>query len=278
MRKFYTLLFFSLILLSCSREDDAQNSKVDNALMTKLNLFIFDPFAKVSQNETDSNYEFEYDNEKRLIRKIGGFLYSSNAAAAGVNSIFSKKVYTTLLYNGNNVTVEQFYNDPIYTMPKNTKYITLNTAGQITTKVTPDYQNKIHDTKETYQYTNGKLSVITTTLPNEPYDPKDPNDYIRTYSEKFFYDAKGNLSKTEYYELQNGIPKGKKILRTFENYDNSTNPTKSLTLLNEYFYRSLSKNNFRKYTEIVYYMDYEMSSAEIGWVFDYDAKGNVITN
>lgn len=109
-----------------------------------------------------------------------------------------------------------------------------------------------------------------------PYFPNDPNDYILTYSEKFYFDTNGNLSKSEYTEKRNGIEEGEKIIRIFENYDTSINPTEKFYLLEEYFYRSLSKNNFRKYKEIHYDNGILTSSAEHSWTFNYDANGNII--
>ena len=68
---------------------------------------------------------------------------------------------------------------------------------------------------------------------------------------------------------------GEKIIRFFENYDNSYNPFKRFTLLDEYFYRSLSQNNFRNYKE-------EKTESGITnvslqeWGFNYDTSGQII--
>lgn len=117
---------------------------------------------------------------------------------------------------------------------------------------------------------------IKTTFPNTPYT--FPDNYLLTYSEKFNFDSNGNLSKAEYIEQRNGINKGRKIVRIFENYDNSINPLKRFYLLDQYFYGSISKNNYRKYTEIHYEDDVITTKYESNWKYLYDQNGNILVN
>lgn len=109
-----------------------------------------------------------------------------------------------------------------------------------------------------------------------PFDSTDPNDYILTYLEKFYFDTNGNLTKAEYFEQRNGINNGEKIIRTFENYDNSYNPFKRLKLLDEFFFLSLSKNNYRKYSEIHYQNETVISTTNRNWSYSYDVNGQII--
>lgn len=148
----------------------------------------------------------------------------------------------------------------------------------IAEKEVPDRFSSYRYKKEFYYYKNGLLDEIKTTFPNALYDPTDPNDYIETYSERFYYDATGNLTRTEYFELHSGFKTENKRIRQFENYDNSGNPFKRFTLLDEYFYRSLSKNNFRSYREEVYRFDELISRKTQEWTFNYDANGQIIIN
>lgn len=274
MKQIITLLLIGIIAVSCSRDDEPQKKDAEESLVTKIALNVYNPSS--SSNETELFFLFNYDNQKRLIKKTGGFLELSGST--GYNGFFTKNIYTSLIYNDNKVTVENFSSSNEFTVPKKTKHYILNNSKEIITKETPNDTNNYLLKKEIFEYSNSKLVEIKTSLPNMPYFPQDPNDYILTYSEKFYYDLNGNLSKTEYYEQRNGINMGEKIVRTFENYDTSSNPTKYFYLLDEYFYRSVSKNNFRKYSEQIYNNNVLTSTSESSWTFNYDSNGNIILN
>jgi len=218
------------------------------------------------------DFYFEYDTQKKLIKKTSG-IYSSNG-------YFLNNFYTSLIYKGNKVTVEEFSSLATHIVFKNTNYYTLNNKNQIIIREIPDTQHNDRYKKYLYKYDNNKLIEITTTLPNRPYDINKPYySYVLTYSEKLYYDSNGNLSKTEYYEQHDGVNVGNKIIRTFEDYDTSYNPTKRLFLLEEYFYRSLSNNNFRKYTKNTYgEFNNLISFSTTSLGFTYDSSGNIIIN
>lgn len=275
MRHLIRFLFIGIFIISCSRtEDSPENNVVNEPLITKVNAYLFFP-GLMPNNSVEPNFNIEYDSNQRPTKKNGGFF--SVSPSTGYSVSFTDKIYTSLIYTGQNVTVENFYSSPDYTVQKSTKYFTLNSLNQIDRKEIPNNNNYLLK-KQTFNYLDNKLSEIKTTLPNMPYDPTDPNDYLLTYFEKFYYDTNGNLTKSEYFEQENGINKGEKVIRTFENYDNSTNPFKRLQLLDEFFYRSLSKNNYRKYTEIHYYYEVIGSTSTTSWTFNYDTNGQIIIN
>lgn len=275
IKKIIPILLFGFLSISCSRnEENPENPDVNDPLVTKMSANVFYP-GSMSYNQSVLNFSFEYNSSQRLTKKIGGFLPVSGST--GLSGFFTDKIYTSLIYTNNNVTVENFSSSTDFTVPKNTKYYTLNSLNQIVSKEIPNTSNYWLK-KQTFTYLDNKLIDIKTTLPNMPYDPTDPNDYIMTYLEKFYYDANGNLIKSEYFEQQNGINKGEKIVRTFEDYDNSTNPTKRLQLLDDFFYRSISKNNFRKYTEIHYNNDVLTSTNITTWTFNYNSNGQITIN
>ncbi len=272
MKKIITILLLGFVMISCSRNED--NPVVNEPLITKMNTNVFYPGSS-SYDQAELKFNFEYDANQKLTKEIGGFLPVSGSS--GIGGLFTDKVYTSLIYTNNTVTVEDFSSTTDFDVLKNTKYFTLNILNQILTKEIPN-SNNYWLKKQTFKYLDNKISEIKTVLPNVPYNPTDPNDYIWTYLEKFYYDTNGNLTKTEYFEQQNGINKGEKVVRTFEDYDNSTNPCRRLQLLDKFFYRSLSKNNFRKYTEVHY--DYEVltSTNTTTWDFNYDSGGQLIIN
>lgn len=264
MKQILTFLTLGILLFSCSsNEEEIENNQNNASLITKMS-----PYSLTSVNQSGLYTYFEYDTNKRLTKKIRGF------GPLG----FSNDIYTSLVYDNNIVTIENFSTSKDFTIPKNSIYITLNDAMQIQEKEIPFDFNRVWDKKQVYNYSNNKLVEIKTTFPNYPYDSTDPTDYIITYSEKFYYDSNGNLSKTEYFEQHNGINKGEKIVRIFENYDNAPNPLKRFYLLNQYFYGSISKNNYRKYTEIHYDDDMMTSTNETSWTYLYDTNGNILVN
>lgn len=278
MKRIITILLLGTIFFSCSRNDDDITNNGNELVLDKVHVYftVANLDAIINSNGNELFYYFEYDSNQRLIKKIGGFLPISSST--GYES-FADKIYTTLLYNNNKVTVENFSSSPEFTVPKKSNYYTLNNSNQIIEKEIPDTNDNYLFKKQIFNYSNNKLVEIKTIFPNMPYYSADPNDYVLTYSEKFYYDSDSNLSKTECFEQHNGINMGEKVVRIFENYDTSSlNPVKRLYLLDDYFYRSISKNNFRKYTEIKYNNNIETSTSIIAWAFNYDANGNIILN
>lgn len=218
MKKIFTLLFSSFILFSCSGDDDKEQTQNDDALITKMSLILYP--NSLPYNNSELSFYLQYDNDKHLIKKTGGFL--SVSGSTGFSNYFSDKIYTNIVYNGSKATVENFSSSPDFTVLKDSKYYTLNN-NQIIQKEVPN-ANVFYNKKQTFKYINDKVVEILTTLPDMPYFP--PDDYIPTYLEKFHYNSNGNLIMSEYFEQRDGVNKGIKIVRSFGQYDNSTNPFK----------------------------------------------------
>lgn len=268
------LLLLLFVVLSCEREQAVQTPPED-PLVSKIAVRVLSPGA-VPYNNEELTIDFSYDHQNKLIRRTGGFLPISGSTGYNYGP-FTKLLGTSLAYTGNKVVVENFSTSTEFTVPKNTRNLTLNPHQQIETREISN-ANVYLFKRETYIYKGGKLDEIKTTFPNMPYDPTDPNDYIYSFSEKFFFNSAGNLIRTEYVELQDGVPSPHyKRVRLFENFDNSYNPFKRFTLLDEYFYRSLSKNNFRTYREILTQNGTSTASVQ-EWEFNYDSAGNIIIN
>jgi hypothetical protein len=265
MKQILTFLTLGILLFSCSGNEEIQNNQDNTPLITKMN-----PYGLASENQSGLYNYFEYDNNKRLIKKTGEFVQLPN----GLSSFFND-LYTTLVYDNNRVTVENFTSSNFYTVPKNTIYFTLNNSMQIEKKEITYITNNHYFKTLFYNYSNNKLVEIKTTLPDNAYGATGPNEFL-SFIEKFYYDSNGNLTRTESFQQEYGINKGQKIVRIFENYDNSTNPWKRLYLIDNNFYRSISKNNYRKYTEIYYNNDVLISTNEASWVFLYDSNGNIL--
>ncbi|MBF8457404.1 hypothetical protein IV494_09455 [Kaistella sp. G5-32] len=270
----FQILFLAILMTSCSRDGDSKIDEDNEPLLTNLKTGFLYPDLWII-NRAEINFIFAYDRQKRVTKKNGGFL--SISGSTGFNAMFTDKISTSIIYQNDKVTVEDFYNSTEFTIPKNTKYFTLNAQNQISKKQSAGI-NIYWYKNDSYFYKNGQLDEIITALPNMIYDPGNPEDKILTYREKFYYDANGNLAKTEYFEQLAGVDQQKERIRFFQNYDNSPNPFKKLTLLEEYFYRSLSKNNFASYKEYDYQNGKEVLKSAVDWTFNYDAAGNIIVN
>lgn len=275
MKKIIKLILTGMVIVSCTKNEElSENNTIIEPLLKKMSTNLFYTGA-LPYNQSELSFNFEYDTQLRLTKKIGGFL--SLTYPTTLNGLFTNKIYTLLNYTGQNVTVENFSNSPDYTIPLETKIFTLNNFNQIEEKEILNINNYLLK-KQKFIYVNNKLNEIKTTFPNMPYDPTDPNQYIISYSEKFYFDINGNLTRSEYFEQQNGINKGEKVIRIFENYDNSLNPCKRLHLIDEFFYRSLSKNNYRDYGSIQYNNNVLGAVTATNWTFIYDINGNIIVN
>ena len=275
------ILFVSLCFISASCTND-EETKVettsDEKLITKVNFsLLINTFSFPKENYLET---YEYDEQKRLVRKNGGFIPMSGAS--GYAFYPTDILYKQITYLDNKVIVENFVDktkDEFSATLRAPQFFYLNSKSQIEYVEIPNKDNEdgsypYFDKKEIYTYTNNKISERKITYPYMPSD--HPEDYILTYVEKYFYDSNENLIRTEFYEQHNGINEGYSAIQTFENYDNSYNPFSKFIYLDEYFYRSLSKNNFRKYTKTEY-KDGEISGkTELIWDPTYDAKGNII--
>jgi hypothetical protein len=196
-------------------------------------------------------------------------------ATTGFSGFFSKSVNTKIIYENNKATSSDYVDDPNLAIQPNYKVYTL-LNNQIIEKYIPS-NNPIFDKKLSYKYTNSILTEIITSFPNMPYDPKDPSDYVLTASEKFEYDYNGNLIKSIIVSKHNDVINGGRKETTFGNYDNARNPFKKLYLLEEYFYKSLSKNNYKYLLIRSYDQNNNITSfSESSWEFTYDSAGNII--
>jgi hypothetical protein len=265
MKQILTFFTLGILLFSCSSNEEEIDKNQNNAyLVTKMSLG-FDP-----GNPNELYTFFEYDNNKRLIKQRGVFM---EVPPKGFR--FFSDIFTSLVYDNNKVTVENFSSSNLFTVPKNTIYFILNKSMQIEKKEITAITNNHYFKTLFYNYSNNKLVEIKTTFPDYSNGATGPNNFL-SFIEKFYYDSNGNLTRTESFQQEYGINKGQKIIRIFEDYDNSINPWKRLYLLDEYFYRSISKNNFRKYTEMHYNNDMLISTDEKSWIFLYDSNGDIL--
>ncbi|WP_284460204.1 hypothetical protein [Chryseobacterium sp.] len=270
------LLCFAILMAfaSCSSNNDEiltenpQQRTVDRPNKISWNFPVLSPNGV--GNMTDPNIYFEYDSQGRVAKKVGGFIFID--PNTGYNSIhFSKDIYTSVSYNGNIISISTFSSSPDYIVPINKRTFEVDNQGRIMKSIIPSVDNPYFDKHLNYSYdSSGKLIEILTTFPNMPYDPTDPDDFIWTIAKRFTYDNIGNLKKSVEVERHNNVDFHIENTVEFSNFDTAPNPFKKLQIFEEYFYFSLSKNNFQKEVKL-----YNSGIGESKWVNQYDSNGNV---
>ncbi|MBL1221337.1 hypothetical protein JET18_10830 [Chryseobacterium sp. L7] len=268
------LLFFATLLAftSCSNNDDEVSTEISQPVSQAPNkISCTFPLMAQSSPGKDPNYYFEYDGQGKVIKKIGGIMTFPSSTGGG--SVFSNSIYTTVSYNGNTAIIGTYSSD--FNVKLNKRSFEFDSQGRVVKSVIdspyPEWEKHL-----TYTYDNaGKLVEISTQLPNMPYVPTDPNDYILTYIDRFTYDTSGNLQKVVATERRNNVDFLVLQETEFSNFDTAQNPFKRLALFDEYFYLSLSKNNPQK--KITRYSQpgggFSYNTQE--WTNQYEPNGNL---
>ncbi|MDV2446059.1 hypothetical protein CMU93_00910 [Elizabethkingia anophelis] len=276
---FYLLPIF-ILLFSCRNSDNESDIKNEQEILVKkisLTFITVGNNNEIPSSENNKHYTFEYDSNNRLIKKNGMMFLMSSSTGYGYY-FFVKEASTVIEYNGKSATLKSISSDPNFTISEYREDFILNNSNQIVEKNIP-YKNSMANKKIKYLYDGKVLIKRETTYPNRSYDPSLSWDYIETIVEDFIYDSNNNLQKIVTTSHKTGnvnsITKTKEII--FGDYDTSKNPFVKLGILNDYFERSLSKNNFRSRSEISYNIDGTPSDkSENNWTFMYDTKGNLI--
>lgn len=265
MNKLFNLLgFILLIFSSCSQNDDNLLDNKQEFLVTKMSPKIFYPYISAI-NTTDNDYfSFEYDTQNRLIKQVGNIELTT---FTNYNiDIFNKNTTIGITYTNNIASVEYFSQNNLVNIQKKRNYI-LNSNNNIIKKEIPQQA-------QTWFFNYSGNKIIEIRIKNTVETANIP-DYIET----FIYNSDHNLIKTELYEEiieGNNINRHLIAIKSFDNYDSSYNPTQNLYLIEDFFYRSLSKNNFRKFKEETFSNGKLVSVNEMNWSFSYDNKGNIL--
>ncbi|MDH6251374.1 hypothetical protein M2347_001101 [Chryseobacterium sp. H1D6B] len=273
-------IFFLIILLSfiysCSNNDEelVQTPNIVAAIKPNKISSSF-PLLAQSYMGSDPNYYFEYDSQGRITKRIGGFLSFSGGTFP---SYFFNSIYTKITYSGNSASMGEYSSDPNFNIPVKERSLEFDNQGRLVKSVIfqPNY-GPIWEKHLTYNYDGtGKLVEIVTELPNMPYDPTDPSDYILSYVEKFTYDNSGNLQKATSIERHNTVDAYTMSQIEFSNFDNVQNPFSGLGIFEEYFYLSLSKNTPQKRkTQEFNEIGQLGAHTENTWTNQYESNGNL---
>jgi hypothetical protein len=204
-----------------------------------------------------------FDDERNIIKKSGGLVPAPYFI--GFDYLFIAGIYDELPYGNDVITIQRKEGPSNRDLPY-TKYIYFkgdrilrivvkNSGNEVIMYPHYNASGLIYKTVETtWRNVNGKLIYLTTMV------------------KEMFY-AGGNLIRIE-GTLTGVFDNGATTLELFSEYDTAPNPTIGLRIFDEVFYRSLSKNNFRKYSyERRNSSGYVSEKRNRSWEFAYDNDG-----
>jgi hypothetical protein len=252
-----------LLLFSCSEEEEI--FPVEST---------FTAYPKGYFIETSDGLDtikLEYQNNQ-VTKRIGEWIQVSGST--GYTDKFSKLFETQISYSGNQAVLKKISTLSGVDFPNDLQTYTFN--GKQISEAIFTYQNRPnYSEKYVYNYENNKLKNIDLFVTDDYYK----ND-LRSRRD-FYFNTNGNLDSLvyrdavqDYNEIEPSYIDYKSKMRNvtvFTNYDQSQNPFQSLGIFTDLFYKSLSKNNFRKISTIGYDKDGNKTGnvSESSWNYEY---------
>ncbi|UOE37035.1 hypothetical protein [Chryseobacterium oryzae] len=233
-----TLISALFLLFNCTSDSDEINQSTDSQIKSYKLMYMESPYY------TNDLIYIDYIDNKPKKRT------SDYSIVSGTTSTILVKQYEDISYNGNviNVVSKSLMDNTEITGTK--EKITMN-GSNIQQKI---YYKTDFTRTSNYFYSGNKLNKIVST--QEGLYP----GYLN-YQKDFYYNTSNNLdsivtkyseynTSTNQYELN--LNTKKREVEYFYDYDNSTNTTKLLTIFDDVFNRTLSKNCFKKYRKNMY--------------------------
>lgn len=266
MKKYLYFLPF-ILLWSCNNEDD-DITPVENNTFTAYPKGYF-----ITTIDGYDTIKLEYRNNK-VTKRVGDWIQTG--MATGYRTIFSKSLETNISYTDKTASLTKFskldwyqYSNDIYVYTLNGQQIS---EATLTYKTRPNYTEKY-----VYVYENNQIKYIDFLVTDHYYT----ND-LRSRRD-FYFNAKGNLDSLVYRDADydfydESVPsyidykKKERKVSTFSNYDQSQNPFQNLGVFTDLYYKSLSKNNFRKTETKEYDKDGKptLNFSESSWDYEYE--------
>lgn len=268
--KNYLYIFILITSIVSCRNDESKSIIDEDITPEKIDYY----YVKKANNyflPKESNSILEYDNNKRLIHKKGGFQLLPGEEEI---RLFTTKIGAKINYVNNTAIVTDYFVYPDNTTYEAENCVYLLDGNRILEKhfppPPPNVSDPLFNKKLIFKYNNNsQISEIITTFPNRPDNPNK-------VTETFEYNSSGNLIRTTKITryIDNFILEKK--ITEFSDYDNAKNPFKKMILLDDFFYRALSRNNYRRIEEKTYFFEELTSSNFYSWTFPYDSNGNLI--
>lgn len=296
---FFFVLILSFLFFGCSRDDNADQygfEPVDDFYIQNYHGFYAIYGGNLSSSyDGDDKVKFIYDDENRIIERIGDIVYTSSGS--GVGGYLHDSLYTEITYETNKATLIKKIHPfgGFSQVPENEQVITFDSRGRMTQKINyHEYNSPAQIDTTNYIYENDKLVEYTKTYTYN-YSINDNDVSLRFFEEFSLYYTNANLDsiirihKSKYSEEPYVVILSERAY-VFSGYDSSKNPFRKLSMFDETFFRSLSKNNFTDYrvkTRNYHYPnnDYSSSNGYYGpyqetsfqtWSFAYDEDGEWI--
>lgn len=293
------LLAGLFLFLSCSKEDNP-TTPVNPIQEDNTPFYIQDYFSANAQYSvnlvlnpnSDNLVKFEYDANNRIIKRIGDIIYIAGGAGGG--GYISDILFTDLEYFDNKVKLTKRSSASSLIVQPHESIITFDSENKMVQKIinyqANNSQNIKHDTIN-YTYINNRLIHFTKTY----------KESSNGYETRYFEDSSvsynnDNLStivtifSVKYSDMPHVIFIAKET-KQFGGYDNAINPFRKLSIFDETFYRSLSKNNFTTYTKVgsqYIYPNNDYSQTPVlgqetqqgfqNWSLNYDVNGQWLYN
>jgi hypothetical protein len=272
--KLFVLLLVLVTLNSCSlNEEEFEETNITNVDNDLKPEKIYRSHFGFEEYEVlyipDLIYDlFTYNNVNKLVK-----MEKANFS----NTVYW--VYLNFEYNGNKVVVENKSDLPNLPVPKKKIIYTLDNSGRIIEKSIPDPIAPYAEKKYYFQYdSQGRLYQIRLIYPNITQESPYFSMIQDLENVETFYYQGANLEKTitqtmrSIYENSNV-----KVEKVFSDYDAAKNPFKKLEMVDFYFYRSISDNNYRNLKTYAYdENNVKTLYSEQGFQFSYDPNHNLI--
>ena len=213
-----------------------------------------------------SKVKLIYNQDGKIVLRIGNL--SRVAPTTGFAYKFLDDIADTVVYQNNAISVTQILlSTDLFTKINPYQRDFFFEHGRLTKELADNesYGTETDPVKDTILFYYNKAEQIDSTKRYGLYFQENKN---------FFYNENGNLEKVigkTFWKDNKEVKYNDTIL--FSDYDNTPNLTGNLILFDECFYRSLSKNNFKKYI----YKRYDaykqlLQDDERTWQFSYDAE------
>ncbi|WP_417290301.1 hypothetical protein [Corallibacter sp.] len=252
-KTFFLVSILSILLFRCSEDDNTNQytfEPVDNFHIQSYHGFyaIYGGYIS-SSYDGDNKVKFIYDDQNRIIERIGDIVYTSYGSGAG--GYLHDSLYTDITYETNKaILIKKIHPFGGFShVPENEQIITFDSRGRMIKKVSDHVLNRYGTDTINYTYQNDKLVEYTKTY---NYD-NDYSDFdIRYFEESNLYYTNNNLDSIvsvlkRKYSDEPYIAILSKRAYVFSGYDSSENPFRKLSMFDETFFRSLSRNNFSEY-------------------------------
>ncbi len=252
------LIFVSLLCFGC--ENNSESIIVKSLIIDQYNFRNMDYSTSVLG---DGIVKLNYQDSK-IVKRIGAL--SILDPASGFNFVFNQNLFEEIIYSQNLITITRKINSTSQTVNPDLETITLNNDNKMISKVRERFG--LPTETEIFLYDASNLL-------------KESNSGDKTTinggkNAKYYYNSNKNLDSIVTINYSLNVLKTKRI-QTFTNYDYDTNYTKNLFLFDETFYRSLSKNNYKKYTSKTFdEMNNLIENDFRTYDFQYDNNGKLI--